>query len=615
MKAAKLFVIPAVVAAVGLVSCKENGDDTKKTNVDETAYEVNPTLWSAVDDLGREIDPDKYPSKRNGKEVGIFYFLWHGCHGYDKGANHEDVVLPSSSDINSPYNNQELWAANLSSPEFGPAGAMHHWSEPFFGYYLSNDTWVMRRHVQMLSAAGVDVLFLDVTNAFTYLNVVERLAGVIQSIRAVGGKQLKIAFIVYSSPQKTVQTLYDKFYSLGKYKDLWYTKEGKPLILAPEADLSDELKGFFTIRTTWFASHAVKNGAEALWFGDGDGKWTWGDYWPQQPGLKNGKAEEISIMPATHATYYLGRSNDGTTQPDADACDSGKGIYFAKQIERALEVDPDFVFITGWNEWTAQRQQAANLPVPECPNTYQKDGGWTYFVDQYTMEFSRDLEPMKGGFGDNYYYQMVDFIRQFKGVDGVNSCCTRHTMNPDGDLTKWNAVGAEYADYVGDTDRRNAVGWGRVGTYTNNTGLNDFKLAKVASDDDNLYFLMECSSRITTPDDYWMTLYISTGASDKTWEGFDYVVNRKAGKLEKCTGGWSWQEIGDANYKVTNNYIEIAIPLSDLGIVDARDFSIDFKWMDNTCLSGDIMDCMSDGDSAPDSRFRYRYRFSLPYLE
>lgn len=44
MKSAKLFVIPAVVAAMCLFSCKENGDDTKKTNVDETAYEVNPTL-------------------------------------------------------------------------------------------------------------------------------------------------------------------------------------------------------------------------------------------------------------------------------------------------------------------------------------------------------------------------------------------------------------------------------------------------------------------------------------------------------------------------------------------------------------------------------------------
>ena len=26
------------------------------------------------------------------------------------------------------------------------------------------------------------------------------------------------------------------------------------------------------------------------------------------------------------------------------------------------------------------------------------------------LEFSRDIEPMKYGFGDNYYYQMVSYI-------------------------------------------------------------------------------------------------------------------------------------------------------------------------------------------------------------
>ena len=55
--------------------------------------------------------------------------------------------------------------------------------------------------------------------------------------------------------------------------------------------------------------------------------------------------------------------------------------------------------------------------------------------------------------------------------------------------------------------------------------------------------------------------------------------------------------------------MEIAIPLSELGITDVRDFTVDFKWIDNAVDQGDIQQCLSDGDAAPNGRFRYRYQF------
>ena len=55
--------------------------------------------------------------------------------------------------------------------------------------------------------------------------------------------------------------------------------------------------------------------------------------------------------------------------------------------------------------------------------------------------------------------------------------------------------------------------------------------------------------------------------------------------------------------------MEIAIPLEDLGIKDADSFTLDFKFVDNAAGDGDIQTCMRDGDSAPDGRFRYRYKF------
>ena len=36
-------------------------------------------------------------------------------------------------------------------------------------------------------------------------------------------------------------------------------------------------------------------------------------------------------------------------------------------------------------------------------------------------EFSRDIEPMNGGHGDNYYYQLIANVRRYKGVPALPS--------------------------------------------------------------------------------------------------------------------------------------------------------------------------------------------------
>jgi len=101
----------------------------------------------------------------------------------------------------------------------------------------------------------------------------------------------------------------------------------------------------------------------------------------------------------------------------------------------------------------------------------------------------------------------------------------------------------------------------------------------------------------------------------KSWEGFDFAINRKGisdGKtlLEKSEGGWTWTEIQEVKMQADGKEIEIAVPLKALGITDPSQFTVDFKWIDNAASDGNIQTCMRDGDSAPDGRFRYRYKFS-----
>ena len=539
----------AIIMAITMLTACQTASIPNHTIHDD------PSMWVAIDDLGRQIEPDAYPATRQDKQVGIFYFLWLGCHGYDTPANNNDVVYPTANDTQSPYNNQQAYAASPDNPSFGGGRVMHHWNEPYFGYYLSDDEWVMRRHAQMLSSAGVDVVFFDVTNAYTYLPIVERLCNVYKQIRAEGGNTPQIAFILNSNPVPTLAKLYDEFYKPQHHSDLWYLWEDKPLILAPEEAATDEHKTFFTIRRTWFASHPDPEGE---WFGDGHNRWTWADYYPQQAGWSTSPnaPEQVSICPATHPHTNHGRSHDGINQPSKENWDSGRGIYFAKEIERALEIDPKFVFITGWNEWTAQRQLFP--PNMNFANSYQRDGHTTFFVDQFNDEFSRDLEPTRGALGDNYYYQMVDFIRRYKGVNPTPIYSTQHSPKIDGRFGDWNGVEATYTDYKGDTTPRNAIGWGRTGRYINNSGRNDIVATKVCSDNKNIYFMAECTDTITDPEDFWMTLYISTG-TEQNWESFDYAINRKNGILEHSCGGWNWEKVGNISYRTNANKIELEI--------------------------------------------------------
>jgi len=615
------------MAMATFASCtqKENQDEPEEKKEEEeiieewpeyeVSAEVNPFTWIAIDDNGNTIDPDnsgyrKIPEKE--KTDGIFYFLWHGCHGYDVGANSNQVV-PPNGDTKSPYDIQKLLDENPDNPQYGPQYAMHHWGEPYLGYYVMNDEWVIRKHAQMLSDAGVDVIFFDVTNGFHYIPIVKQMCEIYTRMRADGCKTPQFAFLMNSTPESVLWQCNKEIYSQGLYKDLWFYWDGKPLALCDPNQIGADFKANFTYRQSWYLWN---NDANDTWWGSGKqrgvDKWPWGGLYPQQVGRHGGKNEFCYVLPATHPISNIGRSYDAINNVEPKQPKSGEGIFFKSQFQKAFDYDPSFLFFTGWNEWTAQKQVSAN--GGECDFLgHHVTRGETYFVDQYNHEFSRDIEPLNGDFGDNYYYLMVDMIRKFKGTKHLPTFKETNSITIDGEFSDWNDVKALYGDNKGDIFHRSHYGWGRIGTYTNDTGRNDIVLSKVTNDGTNLYFYAATNSDLTpATDPQWMQLFIKV-KGEPGWEGFDYVVNRTISEgqssLEKCKGGWDWQELDKVSLQTAKNELEIAIPLSALGITDPSKFAIDFKWVDNAVSDGDIQTCMRDGDSAPDGRFRYRYKF------
>lgn len=567
-----------------------------------------PMTWSALSMDGTKLEG--YQSERKDKFTGIFYFVWHGCHGYDTPANGNDVVPPTSKDTRSPYNNEELYKANPNNPAFGDFGVMHHWGEPYLGYYLSNDKWVIRKHAQMLAEAGVDVVFFDATNGFHYLPVVKTICEVFADVRSKGGKTPQVAFCLASGVAEAIKAIYEGFYAQNLYRDLWFIWDGKPLILTDPDDMPALYSTLFTMRFSWFL---YNNSASDGWFGDGEDKWPWGSWYPQKPGTHNGTIECVSVMPATHPHDNLGRSYDVTLKKEPDVKTPEKGIFFKAEFQRAMELDPKFMFFTGWNEWTAQRQRPQQGVGMIGGRSI--DFG-CYFVDQFNHEYSRDLEPVRGGFGDTYYYMLADFIRKFKGTPSVKVYSGTDTITVDGDCSDWKKVDATYGDYIGDTEKRSWYAWGSIRSYKNESGRNDISLCKVANDGQNLYFYAQCAEKISERNGKnWMQLYVSTcKKGSPSWEGFDFRINGKPTSeskttCEQCGGGFKWNQKGEVDYNCNDRIIEIAVPLEMLGISNPNEFRIEFKWIDNAASNGDIQTCLTDGDSAPDGRYRYIYEY------
>ena len=477
----------------------------------------------------------------------------------------------------------------------GPHGAMHFWGESLYGYYKNADPWVLRRHANLLSDAGVDFLVFDTTNRATYRDVYMKLCEVFSAIRAEGGKTPQFTFMTNTEAGATADELYNDLYGAGKYPDLWFRWEGKPLLICDPAMASDQVKLFFTLRRAHWPFEQINTPYA----------WHWEAAYPQHYGYTDDpdKAEQVNVSVAQNLRDRDGRvtnmSNgdargrsfhDGARDTTPGAVNYGYNA--AEQWDRALELDPAIVMVTGWNEWIAGRWGKENELV---------------FVDQYDQENSRDIEPMKGGHNDNYYYQLVSGIRRYKGAPAVPAASAPKTIDLNGSMSQWADVGPVFTDHLNETLPRDYDGVGEL-HYTNTTGRNELVEMKLARDDKNIYAYAKTTAAISPADDNWMTLFLDTDQQAETgWEGYNFVINRTKGVLERSTGGWAWEKVADIEMRVDGNEMHLVIPRAALGIADDAGFTLNFKWADNLQQPGDIMDFYVSGDVAPEGRFKFRY--------
>ncbi|MEJ6730026.1 MAG: hypothetical protein QNK83_12770 [Akkermansiaceae bacterium] len=539
------------------------------------------TPWPATDHLGRSLPLHEETGPiKNDRTVGIFYFLWLGEHS-----------------TSGPHDLSKI-GNKLAKP-----GIFHHWAEPEEGYYYSRDPWILRKHATQLSDAGVDFVALDATNAYVYAREVDALCQTWLQMRKEGLKTPKITFLTNSNHIRTVNKIYDRIYKTGKYKSLWFHWQGKPLLMANPEGLSPEQKSFFTLRRSWAWSKGHK------WFGDGKDKWPWLDHTPQTPGWNTpGQPEFMTAAVAQHPISNIGRSHQNKTQPSPRETKSSEGLYFQEQWDHILKIDPEIAFITGWNEWVAQRFLFTPGKGAHKMMGKKLTKGDSYFVDCYNLEFSRDIEPMKGGYQDAYYYQMMANIRRFKGSPSLPSPLPHQEIAIDGKFDDWSEA-LRFKDPLHDTAHRKQEGWaGKI--YTETSGRNDFANIRVATQEKTVSFLLHTRAPLTTPQgDHWMILLIDADQNPATgWHGYDYVLNRtrqgNTASLEKLDRSGKCSGARYVPFAAENNMLELQIPLLP-GWVD--NLAFDFHAADNAPFSEQFF---TEGDHAPNRRFNYRFQTS-----
>lgn len=594
-------------------------------------------MLTATDDFGRTFDPVAGTKTDKNRYVGLFYFLWMGQHG-----GQQSDAFDITQMLENGYD--ELWSTTTNS--ISPTGQYHYWGKPLFGYYNSADEWVIRKHIELLTLAGVDFLVFDATNAFEYFEVVSVILPIMQEYYDAGWNVPKFMFYTNSSSADVVKRLYEGYtvkdsnkstlynegiYKNGYYSDLWFAPNGKPMIVAitqnnngasdqwgdSAARLTDEtLLNFFEIKESQWPNTGVKNENGFPWIEFGETNDAYGDVVNVSVAQHNKLPFSDAALSSTLADLMRGRGYTRANGADHSNTAINSGLNIEEQWQYAMAQDDKvtYTFLTGWNEWIA-------LKLVGAPGnaSYLSGGNYerAFFVDTFNREYSRDIEMMEGGYFDNFYLQMTRNIRTYKSTALTTAVYSDYTqIDISAGLKQWSSVQNVYYDFAGEAIARDSDGISSAVHYTDNSNRNDIEEVRVASDENYVYFLVKCADAIEVDltGGNWMNLLISVnGSSDSGWNGYQFLVNRSPKNdgrtsVEKLSASGSkiaYTDGGIAYITVNGQYMQYKIPKSVLGVTD--NYRIDFKVADNVTDMTSLADFYTTGDVCPAGRMNYAY--------
>ena len=126
------------------------------------------------------------PGAKGTENMGCFYWLWQGQHQVSDIYDISKLLKEAPDD---------LW--NTNGTEKSPLYAFHWWGEPLYGYYSATDEWVLRRHLELLTYAGVDFIAVDLSNGTVYPKPIKLIMKLIEEYRSEGFDCPQITFFTH----------------------------------------------------------------------------------------------------------------------------------------------------------------------------------------------------------------------------------------------------------------------------------------------------------------------------------------------------------------------------------------------------------------------------------
>ena len=158
------------VNSIDLLEFKPAAPDKQVLTEDGKSPQIIITNYNetATDALGRRLPTsDEVGLPKKDKYVGLFYSLW-------------------TSEISAPVDVTKALANNPARPDFGPKWGFCFWGEPETGYHKADDVWQIRRDMYYFAMAGVDFLYIDMTNGFLYENAMRTFLDTCLELRSEG---------------------------------------------------------------------------------------------------------------------------------------------------------------------------------------------------------------------------------------------------------------------------------------------------------------------------------------------------------------------------------------------------------------------------------------------
>jgi hypothetical protein len=327
--------------------------------------------------------------KAQSKVVGIAYSPWHPL-----------AVWPNIPDT-----------SNICS-----------WAKPALGYYKTIDTTVIDQHTQWLTDAGIDYVSMDWSNNINGNKWIEDYTAVwvdrqvwrknhglsyLQIVIMIGCPSDTAAFFDgrLNNKVKQVQTQYINDPNRGP---IYFKHRGKPLVIVYINGNWDymnwnhtQFDNALTIRLM-FATLVQNNMYDHATMHSKDGLWSWSENVHPPAFAYDGRPEWMAAhaalrtcgwypnIPGTYPTYLQSCMDQW-----GGAKGRRNGATLQESFAYATKYNVDVVQVMSFDEWTGcERSQG----------------------EQRNPEYSNDIEPMQGGFGDLYLKILKEEVYKFKGI-------------------------------------------------------------------------------------------------------------------------------------------------------------------------------------------------------